>query len=206
MVQSEFYEATRILFVCKENKNNNIYSTICLLSVSVVPFWRASDGRKVRTLFSVISNAWICCFRSNQSVNKRTIHIHALLIQIGPLMADGLSWRCFLYFFVPWQCNLLGSQWDSHKPPSFHLKYLKLCSEDRRSFTGLEWHGDKVINDKIFILGWSTQHANMQLFTSQEVNWWTEDYLWLIGCFYQLFGLSFWRHHSLQGSIGEQVI
>ncbi len=36
VVQSEFYEATRILFVRKENKNNNniIISTICLLSVS----------------------------------------------------------------------------------------------------------------------------------------------------------------------------
>ncbi len=34
--------------------------------------------------------------------------------------------------------------------------------------------------------------TNMQLFTSQDVNWLTGvDYLW---CFYQLFGLSFWRH------------
>ncbi len=36
VVQSEFYEATRILFVCKENKNNDEkISTICLLSVSL---------------------------------------------------------------------------------------------------------------------------------------------------------------------------
>ncbi len=34
VVQSEFYEATRILFVRKENKNNDFFSTICLLSVS----------------------------------------------------------------------------------------------------------------------------------------------------------------------------
>uniref|UniRef100_A0A8C2IG93 Diacylglycerol kinase n=1 Tax=Cyprinus carpio TaxID=7962 RepID=A0A8C2IG93_CYPCA len=27
-----------------------------------------------------------------------------------------------------------GSLWDSHKPPGFHPKYLKLCSEDERSF------------------------------------------------------------------------
>ncbi len=36
-----------------------------------------------------------------------------------------------------------------------------------------------------------------QLFTSQEVNWWT-GVIWitcgLLWCFYQLFGLSFWRH------------
>ncbi len=35
VVQSEVYEATRILLVRKENKNNDIYSTIRLLSVSV---------------------------------------------------------------------------------------------------------------------------------------------------------------------------
>ncbi len=38
---------------------------------------------------------------------------------------------------------------------------------------------------------------NMQLFTSQDVNWWT-GVMWttcgLLWCFYQLFGLSFWRH------------
>ncbi len=30
--------------------------------------------------YSVISNAWMRCFRSNQSVNKRTIPINALLM------------------------------------------------------------------------------------------------------------------------------
>ncbi len=35
VVQSQFYEVTRILFVSKESKNNDIYSTICLLSVSL---------------------------------------------------------------------------------------------------------------------------------------------------------------------------
>ncbi len=38
---------------------------------------------------------------------------------------------------------------------------------------------------------------NMQLFTSQGINWWT-GVVWitcrLLRCFYQLFGLSFWRH------------
>ncbi len=52
-------------------------------------------------------------------------------IHIETLMMDGLSWRCFSYFSGPRQCYL---QQDSHKPPVFHLKYLKLCSE--RSFYG----------------------------------------------------------------------
>ncbi len=32
---------------------------------------------------------------------------------------------------------LLGSQWDSHKPPGFYLKYFKLCSKDEQSFYGV---------------------------------------------------------------------
>ncbi len=52
---------------------------------------------------------------------------------IEPLMIDGVSRRCFSYFSGPWQCNLLGIQWDSHKPPDSHPKYLTLCSEDERS-------------------------------------------------------------------------
>ncbi len=56
--------------------------------------------------------------------------------QIKPLMADGLFWWCLSYFSGLWQCYLLGSQWDSHKPPGFHPKYLKLCSKDERSFDG----------------------------------------------------------------------
>ncbi len=39
--------------------------------------------------------------------------------------------------------------------------------------------------------------TNTQLFTSQDINWWT-GVLWitcgLLWCFYQLFGLLFWRH------------
>ncbi len=51
-------------------------------------------------------------------------------------------------------------------------------------------NGLKYLNDKLFL-------RNTQLFTSQDVNWWTEV-VWvtwgLLWCFYQLFGLSFWRH------------
>ncbi len=35
--------------------------------------------------------------------------------------------------------------------------------------------------------------TNTQLFTSQEMNWWI-GVVWIIVIFYQLFGLSFWRH------------
>ncbi len=51
--------------------------------------------------------------------------------------------------FLDLDSVILGSQWDSHKPPGSQPKYLKLCSEDEQSFYGL------VKNDKIIILGWS---------------------------------------------------
>ncbi len=39
--------------------------------------------------------------------------------------------------------------------------------------------------------------TNVHLLTSQDINWWT-GVVWitcgLLWCFYQLFGLSFWRH------------
>jgi len=61
--------------------------------------------------------------------------------QIEPLMTIlGLFWWCLSYFSGPWQCYLLGSQWDSHKP-GFHPKYLKLCPEDELGLYGLERHG-----------------------------------------------------------------
>ncbi len=45
--------------------------------------------------------------------------------------------------------------------------------------------------------------TNMQFLASPDVNWWT-GVVWIIVMFYQLFGLSFWRHPFT--SIGEQVM
>ncbi len=36
--------------------------------------------------------------------------------------------------------------------------------------------------------------TNTQILASQDVNWWTEVVWITLWCFYQLFGLSFWRH------------
>ncbi len=38
------------------------------------------------------------------------------------------------------------------------------------------------------------------------MDWSHVDYLFIIFMFYQLFGLSFWRHPFTAGSIDEQVI
>ncbi len=60
-LQSEFYEATRILFVCKENKNNDFIQQFVSVSlrVTVAPFWRVSARRKLRSLFCVSRNSRI---------------------------------------------------------------------------------------------------------------------------------------------------
>ncbi len=86
VVQSEFYEATRTLFVCKENKNNYFFFQQFISSLSlritVAPFWRLSTERKMRTLFCISHNTRMCYFRSNQSINTRRIHVLVLrLIQ-----------------------------------------------------------------------------------------------------------------------------
>ncbi len=52
VVQSEFYGATRILFVHKENKNNSLS-----LLVRIAPFWILPIERKQRTLFCICFNA-----------------------------------------------------------------------------------------------------------------------------------------------------
>ncbi len=80
-------------------------------------------------------------WRRDELLNKVVIFAYKVFsslhnVTIEPLMADGVFWWCLSYFSVPWQCYLLGSQWDRHKPPGFHPKYLKLCSEDERSFYG----------------------------------------------------------------------
>ncbi len=41
---------------------------ICLLRVTLAPFWRISSERKQHMLFCVSCATWILCFRSNQSV------------------------------------------------------------------------------------------------------------------------------------------
>ncbi len=59
----------------------------------------------------------------------------------------------------------------------------------------------------VAVILWSFGHQNkilvcvnipgkliLIIFPSQEVNWWTGVVLWIVVMFYQLFGLSFWRH------------
>ncbi len=64
---------------------------------------------------------------------------HSFTIQIEPLIADGLFWRCFSYFSVSWQRYLLGSQWDTNHPV-FIQNILNCVLKTNEAFTGLERH------------------------------------------------------------------
>ncbi len=68
--------------------------------------------------------------------------------------------------------------WEDNRGGIFSL-------EEKLLWTCILVRSDKNILIHLFL-------TNEQLFTSQDVNWLTwSGFLW---CFYQLFGLSFWRH------------
>ncbi len=110
----------RLWFECKQR------TLVARLIQKSIHIWLRGDD--------TVPNCWIkslFCFISTQKV---ILLLHNS--QIEPLIADGVSWRCFSYFSGPRQCYLLGSRWDSHKPPGSHPKYLELCSEDEQSIYG----------------------------------------------------------------------
>ncbi len=69
VVQFELYEATRIPFVRKENKNN-FFSTIHIID--------ASNGRKMRTLFCIHLNTRRRILFSFKSTRKYTVEYVSL--------------------------------------------------------------------------------------------------------------------------------
>ncbi len=93
---------------------------------------------------------------------KKIIILHLFLgVPAATVGGTGTPWHTRGYA-PAWQWNLLGSQWDSQKPPGFHPKYLKLCLQFKKRFKKRTkllrvWNdmGGKVINDKIFTLVWS---------------------------------------------------
>ncbi len=55
---------------------------------------------------------------------------------------------------------------QGQKALGFHQKYLHLCSEDERRFYGIRTRWGWIINDKIFIFGWT-----ISLTLSWNVSW-----------------------------------
>ncbi len=168
MVQPWRYEATRIHFVCKENKNND--SPLRLLCVSVAPFWRISAG--LRTLFCVSHNTRIRCFHLNQSINNVEDisawygwHRRAYAICVQRIFSKMvLRWReetnCWIksFFFLPCVQKVFSSLFDDVFNTFLGLDsviYLAVNGTvtnlpvfiqnvlNCAPITGLEWHGGK---------------------------------------------------------------
>ncbi len=112
-----------IMYVKKKNLNR--YFFFYKTDYGKMLKYREKYREKYRsTDISVDLYLWLSkCEKHHQNSPSAIVHLIWLL------------WSCS-YFSGPWQCYLLASQWDSHKPPSFHPKYLKLCSEDEQSFYG----------------------------------------------------------------------
>ncbi len=64
-----------------------------------------------------------------------------------------LSWTSW-YFSGRWSCKDPCCLWEGQRALRFKQKYLHLCSDERRSYGfGMTWGW--VINDRIFIFGWT---------------------------------------------------
>ncbi len=76
-------------------------------------------------------------------------------ITVDRLMSHGLLCRSSWYFSGPWSCKDPCCLWEGQRALRYHQKYLNLCSEDERRSYGIGTTSGWVINDRIFIFGWT---------------------------------------------------
>ncbi len=97
------------------------------------------------------NNCWIKLLFLFSLHTKIFSYLHNITVE--PLMSHGLFYRCDTFLTLNMVVMLLPM--ESQKALGYHQKYLHLCFEDeRRSYmfgTTWEW----VINDRIFIFGWT---------------------------------------------------
>ena len=76
-------------------------------------------------------------------------------LKIEPLMSHGLFWWCLYCLSGRGQYAVHWLSMEEQKALGLNLKYLKLCSEDERRSYRLGTTRVWVINDIIFIFGWT---------------------------------------------------
>ncbi len=127
VVQYELYEAMRILFVRKENKNNFFQQIVSSRS----PRHRGAIlDITHRTQAAYRVNARMRYCYSNQSVNTHRICILALRRIQKSIRCLRSMGNAFLNLDSVIYLAVNGTD----KTPGFYLKYLKLCSENKQSF------------------------------------------------------------------------
>ncbi len=76
-------------------------------------------------------------------------------ITVYRLMSHRPLCRSSWYFSGPWSCKDPCCLWEGQRALRFKQKCLNLCSEDERRSYGFGTTWGWVINDRIFIFGWT---------------------------------------------------
>ncbi len=117
-------------------------------------------------------------------------------LTVKPLFLTKYESSIHKFFFPAKKSSHLNQEWNLHRSKTVLNKSIGEFWYERTTVTlslveALLLHSLKLksLND-IFV-------SNIQHFSSEDINWWT-GVVWItcgiLWCFYQLFGLSFWRH------------
>ncbi len=97
--------------------------------------------------------------------------------------------KCSITSLAGW---ILCSEWV----PSWSMIYINTSSSEKVIWS-LFFTGENVIMELVKNVSMDYWFTITQLLSSLDINWWT-GVVWitcgLLWCFYQMFGLSFWRH------------
>ncbi len=104
-----------------------------------------------------------CMAIHNKALYKCIIHsfIHSRSILVASKnygWTTDVSWTILTMSLLPfWALNVIDPllSMQGHEALRFHQKYLNLCSEDERRSYGFGMTWGWVINDRIFIFGWT---------------------------------------------------
>ncbi len=148
----------REYFLSKENKNNEfiphfrLYCFSCGCAFTTVhdasAWWRTMRLRHVLS-WTKMWNKFVIFV----SLWKLFLWLHK--ITVDRLMSHGLLCRSSWYFSGPWSCKDPCCLWEGQRALRYHQKYLNLCSKDERRSNGFGTTSGWVINDRIFIFGWT---------------------------------------------------
>ncbi len=136
-----------------EKYQDDRQSSPCDISLSTVILRRhqntfCAKKTKITILFHIfISTVSLVDVRSRQYMTQ----VRGSASADPDHRGDRSSW----YFSGPWSCKDPCCLWEGLRALRFKQKYLNLCSEDERRSYGFGTTRGWVINDRIFIFGWT---------------------------------------------------
>ncbi len=86
-------------------------------------------------------------------------------------MSHGLFYCCPYYISEPGNITVALLSMEGQRALGFHQKYLNLCSEDEQRSYGFGMTWGWVINDRIFIFGWTIPVSHLFYFF---IPWWKQ--------------------------------